>query len=333
MGISVYPNNNIAPNIERCRSNYSLASHTDDMHLPKEETLTKDKPKTAKSRRENLADALGMVVGLTMPAYILYDTFEKVDAEEARSLVEDMKEMVPPVDDLATTKSTALKILEESGLKSKGVEINFIDDSPESLNSLREAIFGSSSQNSFFGQRVKENYFNIFKEGANAGFFLDINKVFVSSNGMYDYVYHELGHAMNKNGNFITKSLLKMRNISPLGISLVAPLALAMGIFHKPDNDKPKSQKGFIEKSMDFVSKNPVMLTLASYIPMLSEEGLASIRGLKYASKHLEPQKIEKLAIKYTKAWGSYAGYSAAVCAGVWAGIKFSDYLKQDKQS
>ena len=67
---------------------------------------------------------------------------------------------------------------------------------------------------------------------------------------------------------------------------------------------------------------------MASYVPLLAEEGLASIRGVKHAAKHLSPDKVSKLAMNYTKAWGTYAATAGLIAGGVALGVALAQGIK-----
>lgn len=291
------------------------------------------KPAKKITTQDIKADLAGAGIGLAAPAYALYDSLKELSPRSARELAEDMKDLMPEVDTLERTKDVAGKILEESGLKAKGVKLNFIDHSPESLNHLREIIKKEVPKNNAFSRRLSWNNFETFKEGANAAYFSNANEIVVNSKNLYSSVYHELGHAMNRNGNWFTKGLQKARAITPFGVSLLAPIFLAVGLLHKVDNTKPKEQKGKVERTLDFISNNAGKLTLATYIPMLGEEGLASIRGLKAAAKHLPKDVISKLGANYLRAWGTYAGIAAAVSGGVALGIHIANKMKEKKEA
>ena len=275
----------------------------------------------------------GTGIGLAVPAYTLYDSFKKLTPADAKETADIFKEFMPEADTLKRTKEVAGKTLEESGLKAKGVKINFIEQTEESLNHLKEIINTEASSTNAFGRRLGSNYYETFKQGANAAFFPNANEVVVNSKNLYSTVYHELGHAMNKNGNWFTKGLQKARNITPFGVSLLAPVFLAVGLLHKVDKTKPQEEKGKLEKTLDFISDNAGKLTLATYIPMLAEEGLASVRGLKAASKHLPKDVIGKLGGNYLKAWSTYALIAAAVSGGVALGIHVANNIKNKKSA
>ena len=284
-------------------------------------------------KQEAKADIVGAGVGLMVPAYSLYSTFKKVTPQSAKKIADFMKDFVPEADTIERTKEVANKILEESGLKAKGVKLNFIDKTPESLAHLKEIMGAESSHGSALGRRLFSNNYETFKEGANAMFLSKSNEIVVNSKNLYSSVYHELGHSMNKNGNWFTKALQKSRAIIPFGVSLLAPVLLATGLLHKVDKTKPKEQKGKIERVLDFVSDNAGKLTLASYIPLVAEEGLASIRGLKAAAKYLPKDVVKKLGVNYLKNWGTYAATAAAISGGVALGVSVANKIKEKKQA
>lgn len=289
--------------------------------------------RTKNKAKEIGAVAAGGAVGLAAPVYVLKDSVHKLTPETAKTMAETMKTLMPEVDTFENTKKIAEKILEESGLKTKGVKLNFIDNTKESLSHLKDVIRTEASETSTFGRRMGSIYYETFKEGANAAFFPKANEVVVHSKNLYSSVYHELGHAMNKNGNVFTKALQQARAITPFGISLLAPVFLAVGLFHKVDKTKPQKDKGKLEKTLDFISNNAGKLTLASYTPMLAEEGLASIRGVKAAAKHLPKDIVGKLSTNYMKAWGTYAGVAALISGGVALGIGIANKIRDHKET
>lgn len=271
----------------------------------------------------------GGVVGLAVPYATIADNFTAASASDMQSMARFMSKLMPEVDTFENTAQNVTKIMQETGLDKKGVKFHAIDKySTESINDLKNVINNNAKKSGKLYDRFKQNVFNMFKEGANAAYFPDTKDVVVSKHNLYSSAYHELGHAMNANGGFAAKALQKARVLTPLGVSIVAPIALAVGIFHKVDNTKPQEDKSKLEKTADFISNNAGKLTLASYVPLLAEEGLASIRGVKHAAKHLSPDKVTKLAMNYTKAWGTYALVAGLVSGGVALGIAVTKGIK-----
>ena len=280
--------------------------------------------------RRGTANAVGLGIGLAAPAYCLFDELHKITPREAKDAAKSMIEFIPEADTLEHTKEIAGKILEETGLKNKGVKINYIDDTKESLSHLKEIIAKTAKFNNAYGKRLRENYYETFKHGSNAAFFTDVNEVVVNSKNLFSTVYHELGHAMNKNGNAFTKGLQKLRVITPHGVSVFVPVALAVGLFHKVDDKKPQTEKSMTEKTLDFISNHAGAITFTGYLPMLTEEGLASVRGLMKAGKHLDRNIMKNLMKNYTKAWGTYAALAGVAAGGVTLGIEAAKQIRNN---
>lgn len=271
----------------------------------------------------------GAGIGLAVPYMTVKDSFTVQSSVGIESTKQFMKKLMPDVDTFENTAKNVKSILEETGLASKGVKFNPIDKSTEGMNTLNGIIDANIKSKKPLAQKLKNVYRQMFSEGVNAAYFSGTKDVVINKENLYSSVYHELGHAKNANGNFATKALQKARNITPFGVSMVAPLVLAVGLLHKVDKNKPQEEKGKLEKTLDFVSNNAGKLTLASYVPMLAEEGLASINGVKMAKKYLSPEHLDKLKGNYLKAWGSYALVAGLVTGGVALGIKVANVIKE----
>ncbi len=97
---------------------------------------------------------------------------------------------------------------------------------------------------------------------------------------------HESGHAINSNKNFFTKIPRKAALASSV---LLIPLAILTAMFHKKRNDNlnnsQNSNKSRLEKIKDF-TKNHIGLTVAVLsLPLLAEEGMATLRAVNFAKK------------------------------------------------
>lgn len=271
----------------------------------------------------------GAAIGLAMPAMTLKDSFTLHSPLEIDASREFLQKLMPEVDTFENTAKNVQSILKETGLAEKGVKFNAIDKSTAGKTRLKEIIDTNIKSKNPLMKKLKKVYTQMFGEGANAAYFTGTKDVVVHKESLFSSAYHELGHAMNANGGFASRMLQKSRSITPFGVSLVAPVVLAVGLLHKVDKNKPQEQKDNIEKSLDFVSNNAGKLTLASYAPMLAEEGLASIRGVKMAKKYLNPEQLGKLKGNYLKAWGTYAGVAGLVAGGVTLGILVANAIKE----
>lgn len=213
-------------------------------------------------------------------------------------------------------KSAAAKAFENSGLANKGVEL--IDASklsaeeiskitqeamPKWINKLPEKVKGPVT--SMLEAQIKG-----LKNGNNAAFIPNTNKILVSGEKMSGATFHEMGHALNKNTPGIGRVLAKLRQPG----MILASAAVLIGAFKrkKAEGEEPK---GIIDRTTTFVKNNAGKLAFAGFIPLLAEEGLASIKGAKMAKPLLSPEAYKNLNKMHGKAFLTYLG--AAVCMGL----------------
>jgi hypothetical protein len=140
--------------------------------------------------------------------------------------------------------------------------------------------------------------------------------------------FHEMGHALNASGSKALKALVFGRHITKFFV----PVILAVGLF-KSKKKEGQEPNGIIDKMTTFIKNNAGKLTFAALIPTLAEEGLASVRGLKHAAKHLPAKTIKNLARNYATAWSTYAGTAAIIAGGVALGIKVANHIKEGKKA
>lgn len=145
--------------------------------------------------------------------------------------------------------------------------------------------------------------------GENA-FYADGLKLAVAPKSKPSLILHELGHAINAGKGKFMRFLQKSR-----GYVSAVPTALLMlnGLFRNKDN-KP-----------NFIEKNAGLIGFASFLPTIIEEGIASLRGLKYAKGlgiNLAPLKRN-----YFFAWMTY------VIAGLGLGVAAKQAVLENKNS
>lgn len=148
-------------------------------------------------------------------------------------------------------------------------------------------------------------------------------------------VLHEIGHAINKNGNFLTRLPHNLTIISRIAL---IPLAILTAIFTK----KPKKTRGeetnnktSWQKLKEFVHNHIGLTVVGLSIPLLVEEGLASARAIKFvnASKTLS-ETVKNQHNKLLKiAYGSYligtAVIASAASLTVYTKDKIMDYFNK----
>ena len=261
-------------------------------------------------KNDYIRTGIGTTIGIAPLGYLAYDTLKPLSKQEIKLYQQAMTNIMPSVDSFENTKAVAQTILNNEGLADKGVKIFVSNNTPESTNKLNELF--KSEKPKLFVEKLK----TMFQNGCNACYHPKSKTVIINDEIAHSSIFHEIGHAKHFNSkNPLMKLLVNSKNLTPMGISVVAPLALGVAMFHKVDNTKPQKDKSKTEKTLDFVSNHAGKLTLASYIPIVLEEGLASIDGIKMAKKYLKPEQISKLKGNYFKAFQTYAG-TALLIAG-----------------
>lgn len=140
------------------------------------------------------------------------------------------------------------------------------------------------------------------------------NRIFTSKPAS---VLHEIGHAINRNTNFLTRIPL---NLSFLTRMLI-PLAILTAIFtkkpQKSDNEQTTNKSSF-EKLKEFVHKHIGLTVAGLSIPLLVEEGLASAHAFKFVntSKVISETTKNQHNKALKMAYGTYL-IGAAVLASV----------------
>lgn len=213
-------------------------------------------------------------------------------------------------------KKAAAQAFENSGLAEKGVKL--IDASKLTAEEItqisKEALpkwvnkLPASAKNRVEQKLSKQ--IEGLKRGNNAAFVPTSNKILVSGEKMSGATFHEMGHALNKNTPGIGRVLAKLRQPG----MILASVALLIGAFKrkKADGEQPS---GIVDRATTFIKNNAGKVAFAGFIPLLAEEGLASIKGAKLAKPLISPDAYKKLNKMHGKAFLTYLG--AAVCMGL----------------
>lgn len=119
---------------------------------------------------------------------------------------------------------------------------------------------------------------------------------------------HELGHALNANGNFLTKLPRRVKEFMPM-VSLSLFLVSLLHNKKTPSEKSENSKKNNIEKTKDFIKDHLFALTALTYVPKLIEEARASINGIKFVKNmnYLKAEQLIHLKKAYTFAFATYA--------------------------
>lgn len=166
---------------------------------------------------------------------------------------------------------------------------------------------------------------NVIAKGNNAAYADGIKKVLISDKLLVSG-FHELGHAMNANLGGIGKVLQKSRQLSLLTIPV---MIIALIKNKKQNGEKPQ---GFWDKLTTFVKDNAGKLTFLALLPKVAEEGLATLRGNKFAKQLLSPELFKKVAKTNAIGFSTYLVSSILAGVGIYAGTKLRDAIVQKRK-
>ncbi len=212
------------------------------------------------------------------------------------------------------------KALELGGVKDKGVAIEWLKPSGKKLSLFDKLRLISSPK------RIKE----AVHEGLNAGFSGFTNKIYMPENKISFAAFHEIGHSINFNNSKFWKGMQKMRGPA---IAL-ATLPMLYGVLSKESKAEDGKKLNKKQKVNNFIRDNVGKLSFVAMMPVLAEEGMASIRGLKLANKLL-PKNLTKHVLKGSAiAYSSYVIGALGLAAAGYTAVKIKDAFvnKRDAQ-
>lgn len=223
---------------------------------------------------------------------------------------------------------TALKTNPLLASKIKMVDINknnwepiadtIIKKSHDYYNEHKKNIFVRFSKIFDTGDKKLRNIILTSAEGNNACFVPITSQILVNSKEIGITTFHELGHAINNQGNGFKKILQKSRITS----ILVLPI-LCIGLL-TPKCEEEDKYKNPMGKTATFIKNHCGLLSFLTLLPIVMEEGLASVNGTKLAKNLLNKDMYNKLKKINVKAFGSYAINTVltGICASIGVYIK-----------
>ncbi len=171
----------------------------------------------------------------------------------------------------------------------------------------------------------------MFKLGTNACYLPNANKIITPNKSLQTSVFHEMGHALNNNGGVILKSLQKMRGVAA---TIPATILLISLLNKRKTTDETNKNDSVIQKGADFVKRNAGKLTALAFLPMVAEEGIASLRGQGIAKNLVKDGSLTKELFKKVKLTnlGGFSSYVFAATIAV-ATTKFAIFVKDKIQA
>ncbi len=209
---------------------------------------------------------------------------------------------------ISMINEAADKIIETLGLAAKGVKIDNVSSRVPNISIFPDSIY------------ARINPYFAIAEGQNAAFLSkDItgeiihkkNTILVNKEKLPTAIFHEIGHAFNKNSSKIWSAVQKMR----IPAMIIATGLMLFSAFTKKSENKDGQELTKAQKAKNFVRNNSGILSFAAMLPVVGEEIMASLRGCKFANANLPKELAKKVTA--TNIYGTITYLLGAVGASI----------------
>lgn len=278
-------------------------------------SLKDNSPKEKSSKTNIKAAALGTIGGLASGSIA-----QNVCALSAAGVVAATSKLGNlPQDTIDIIHAASEKALELGEVKNKGVSIEWLKQSGKKLNLFEKFKIISNPA------RIQE----AIQEGLNAGYARN-NKIYMPENKVSFLAFHEIGHSINFNNSKFWKGMQKLR----MPALALASLPMIYGAISKESKAEDGKELNKKQKINNFIRNNAGKLSFATMLPVLAEEGMATIRGQKLANQLL-PKNIARKVLKGNAvAYTSYLITALGFAAAAYTAVKVKDAFvnKRDAQ-
>lgn len=278
-------------------------------------SLKDNSPKEKSSKTNIKAAALGTIGGLAGGSIA-----QNVCALSAAGVVAATSKLGNlPQDTIDIIHAASEKALELGEVKNKGVSIEWLKQSGKKLNLFEKFKIISNPA------RIQE----AIQEGLNAGYARN-NKIYMPENKVSFLAFHEIGHSINFNNSKFWKGMQKLR----MPALALASLPMIYGAISKESKAEDGKELNKKQKINNFIRNNAGKLSFATMLPVLAEEGMATIRGQKLANQLL-PKNIARKVLKGNAvAYTSYLITALGFAAAAYTAVKIKDAFvnKRDAQ-
>ena len=278
-------------------------------------SLKDNSPKEKSSKTNIKAAALGTIGGLAGGSIA-----QNVCALSAAGVVAATSKLGNlPQDTIDIIHAASEKALELGEVKNKGVSIEWLKQSGKKLNLFEKFKIISNPA------RIQE----AIQEGLNAGYARN-NKIYMPENKVSFLAFHEIGHSINFNNSKFWKGMQKLR----MPALALASLPMIYGAISKESKAEDGKELNKKQKINNFIRNNAGKLSFATMLPVLAEEGMATIRGQKLANQLL-PKNIARKVLKGNAvAYTSYLITALGFAAAAYTAVKVKDAFvnKRDVQ-
>lgn len=227
-------------------------------------------------------------------------------------------------DEFNQVDKASKKALQDTGLAKKGVHIEKIPTITEPLKTLKEKAIAALSpvvqlqrgQNAMFLPDKK-----LAKELKIAP-----NAIAMPEKNLLLAVFHEMGHAANLHLSQVGKILQKSR----AALLLTGPISLIA--LYKDKKAPGEKSNNIFGKATDYIKNHVAILSALCFVPVVIEEAMASIKGIKFAKEAgLAKDLLNKMSKSYKVAFVIYAGGALATVGLIKAMVKVKDSITKPR--
>ena len=256
----------------------------------------------------------------------LYEKGVRIFTIKESPILEQVKEQSKNLFKKVITREPVSECTINGFIENAKTALSYNRKDTKALLALRDEIMSNKRFSSFLSgqpQDFKNTILSIgakvsglkFKEGSNAAFFRHANKIILPSKSLQTSVFHEMGHALNANGGGVLKTLQEVRPLAkfvPLFVITSALLNKRKTTDEKLENTSLKNK---VQNVKDGIKKNAGIITAASMLPMVLEEGIASLRGQGVAKKLMKDGMLSKKFLNKIRLsnLGGFATYALAM--------------------
>ena len=224
----------------------------------------------------------------------------------------------------------AEKVFAESPLKDK-VQIvdyntknwepiadNIVDSRRKFLKNTKNPFVKLMSKTWPSDEELKERMY-VYAKGKNACYMPATSQILVNKEKKANAIFHEIGHALNAKGIGYRHMLAKTRGKAAKAV----PFVFGISMLTPKDREDSPTKNPIYKRLLSF-KKYSGLIAAACLIPMVAEEGVASLNGAKMAKNVLSPDLYKKMNKSNLKAFGAYS--LLMLLTGV--GTTLANYIK-----
>ncbi len=163
------------------------------------------------------------------------------------------------------------------------------------------------------------------QQGSNA-FFDGGNAVYVNRELAPNLIFHELGHAHNNKFSVFSRKMLRFYKASQVAPFVIAFLSLFL------NEEKPKEGKELtkFQKIKNTVRKTLPFLAASASLPMLIEEGRATLKANKWVRELFTPELAKKVTRGYKFGFLTYLAIPTSAFLISFLGMKYKDFVASE---